>query len=581
MSEEQGTGPGERALCELHGLHYNPKLRRGCVVCRRGQAPREAQAPSRTGVLLGSLLMLAIGLGLATVFGFLPLASSAGVSRPVPEASPQAPPPQAAAHPPPPSAAVPAEADPGARDLLVEIPAAELPVGGLSFHALRGELAALQADLQAGASVDEQDERGRTALIWAVLGQKREAVVRLIEAKADVELASYAGLTPLMLAAQSGQASVCTRLIEQGAAVNTVDRHVQTALMLSARSGQASTVRVLLAHGAKLERRCERGMSALAHAAEGSDSNMPVFLLLASGADIDATDSQGATPLLIAAGAGRLANAHELLEHGARITARDSRNQSALDYVVKPRSPLSETLQDKLRGTLHLLLKRGVDRRLGQDPARVDVLFRVELDAAARMEGRPPLPALVREPAGSAARVRPELFEQTFASLRLWQARPMQNSRNLPAQLRSDALLGYRGWTRVPNIIVSVEIHSLSMLGSQRVTLSSDRDGHEAWTIDDILLIEIMRGGSRVRCAFAGTVDQVTLDGQNVPRLGQQGMSFGPGDVDIGPLVSGGADRIVLSLLDYGGVASSTALHLSIQGRDAANTINHARVITR
>jgi hypothetical protein len=60
MDVARGKPPDSQLLhCERHGLRYDPALHTGCVVCRRGAAPRAAaQAPRRA--LLGVLLLACV-----------------------------------------------------------------------------------------------------------------------------------------------------------------------------------------------------------------------------------------------------------------------------------------------------------------------------------------------------------------------------------------------------------------------------------------------------------------------------------------------------------------------------------------
>lgn len=69
-----------------------------------------------------------------------------------------------------------------------------------------GDAAAAERALAAGASADERDERGWTALCWAA-GRGDAALVRLlVDGGADVTLTGTDGRTPLMIARAAGRA---------------------------------------------------------------------------------------------------------------------------------------------------------------------------------------------------------------------------------------------------------------------------------------------------------------------------------------------------------------------------------------
>jgi len=57
-------------------------------------------------------------------------------------------------------------------------------------------------------------------------------------------------------------------------------------------------------------------------------------LLVDAGADLDAVDKRGATPLLICCASGRVDLMDILLSNGANLDATDMNNQNALDVAI-------------------------------------------------------------------------------------------------------------------------------------------------------------------------------------------------------------------------------------------------------
>lgn len=106
--------------------------------------------------------------------------------------------------------------------------------------------------LEKGAKVDTQDQKGRTALIFAMQStyfeQPREAgAVLLLEAGADVNLADKRGWTPLMYAVHHSAkyTGVIKLLLDQGAKVDAVNEDKQTALQLAGKYESAETAKLL------------------------------------------------------------------------------------------------------------------------------------------------------------------------------------------------------------------------------------------------------------------------------------------------------------------------------------------------
>jgi len=98
--------------------------------------------------------------------------------------------------------------------------------------------ASLKALLAAGADVNAQDERGRTALMWAAAQNPIPAVtLALLEAGASVNERDHDQMTALMWAAKEGTNSdVVETLLTRGADASLVDSSGLTALDLAGRN---------------------------------------------------------------------------------------------------------------------------------------------------------------------------------------------------------------------------------------------------------------------------------------------------------------------------------------------------------
>ena len=94
----------------------------------------------------------------------------------------------------------------------------------LADAAMKGDMAAVRALLQATADVNGTQADGTTALHWAVYNDNLALVERLIAARADVTTANEFGSTPLAEAATVGNAAVIAALLEAGAAVDAASR---------------------------------------------------------------------------------------------------------------------------------------------------------------------------------------------------------------------------------------------------------------------------------------------------------------------------------------------------------------------
>ena len=145
--------------------------------------------------------------------------------------------------------------------------------------------------LEQGASLEERDAMGRTALHRA---RSAEMVRFLLERGADLEAHDKYGCTPLLACSEE---SVCQALLEAGADITATNKEGENALMIVCGFARHGLAALLLEHGAQLEARDLYGRTAL-HLCEETEE---LLELLLAGADTQARDCEGYTPLMVAA----------------------------------------------------------------------------------------------------------------------------------------------------------------------------------------------------------------------------------------------------------------------------------------
>ncbi len=258
------------------------------------------------------------------------------------------------------------------------------------LYALPDSAEAVHDMLQAGAS-----PAGAGLLAEALAridGDSPQAALigELLERGADPFGADRQGRTPLHLAAANRHGAVLERLLQRGCNPNVRDLHGRTPLFAALHSGVAALplVRNLVAYGADAEAADAQGETplglALEHPALGhwldwgqwprplralrpddlpaaarAGAGVAVARLLELGFAVDTPDPQGATGLLHACGAGHQAVAVLLLDAGANPTL-------AARNGVTPLAAATGARRDSL---VALLLERGVpvDQRLVGD----------------------------------------------------------------------------------------------------------------------------------------------------------------------------------------------------------------------
>ncbi len=174
--------------------------------------------------------------------------------------------------------------------------------------------------LQAGASIDQADSEGWTALQDAANKGNLEIVSLLLKRGANVNAQDEEKCTALMHAAEEGYADVVAALIKAGAHVNTSDVKGLTALYSAIVNNHSAIVYQLVQAGVPVDGKIADGHTALLIAAEQGNLEA-VKLLLHLGANPNQTCDHAHTALLLAALSGHKEIVKVLFEAGASLDA--------------------------------------------------------------------------------------------------------------------------------------------------------------------------------------------------------------------------------------------------------------------
>ncbi|VDK73871.1 unnamed protein product [Dibothriocephalus latus] len=126
----------------------------------------------------------------------------------------------------------------------------------LMLAAFKGNTECVCHLIEAGARIDHADRSGLSAIHYAVDGEHRATVQRLIELGADPNAKdSNLQWTPLLRCAglkNNGNTDVAQQLILMGARIDEQDVHGKTALHNAIICKHAALCQLLLEHGASL-----------------------------------------------------------------------------------------------------------------------------------------------------------------------------------------------------------------------------------------------------------------------------------------------------------------------------------------
>lgn len=188
-----------------------------------------------------------------------------------------------------------------------------------------------RALIEAGAKVNAQSSPGLTPLHNAALFASPETVKYLLEHGAEPEGRSVLiGVPPLLMAVTRGDPRTVALLLDHRADVNALGPNGETPLARAAAIGATDVARVLIDRGARVMVRFARVNQTPLHVAAAHGFLPMTQLLLEHGADPEAKDASGFTPLLSAGEKGRTFVIRALLLGGAKVNTANAIRRTAL-----------------------------------------------------------------------------------------------------------------------------------------------------------------------------------------------------------------------------------------------------------
>ena len=228
------------------------------------------------------------------------------------------------------------------------------------FEAVKqGELQKVMDILERGIDVNERDENGNTALLYACEYCNLEIVEELLKRGADVSIKNNDGRTALIGVVsfpyfEDKKLEIVRTLIKNGIVVEEGDngnKRYKTALIIACEKNNLEIVKELLKEGADANMLDQFNCSPLMYACKNANLEMAKELIK-KGANVNERDNYGVTPLMMSCKRHSLEIVKELIKQGASINEEDK-------YYAH--TPLIEACLSQNLEIVEELIKNGAD----------------------------------------------------------------------------------------------------------------------------------------------------------------------------------------------------------------------------
>jgi ankyrin repeat protein len=210
----------------------------------------------------------------------------------------------------------------------------------MRWHSVDGHLEIVKLLLDKGADVNDRDKsRSSPHMVNAVHGGHEELVQLFLESGLDVKTDKHGQL--LLTAAKEGYLDISKMLIDYGAPVDAQGRKGNTPLILASRCYSREITACLLDRNADIEVANEKEQRPLHAAVKSGDLGL-ARVILENNPSIGARLADGNTALHIAASTGQVIMVVILLD-GADVEAQDHLGKTPLDVAIESKQHGAET----------------------------------------------------------------------------------------------------------------------------------------------------------------------------------------------------------------------------------------------
>lgn len=200
------------------------------------------------------------------------------------------------------------------------------------------------------------------ALAEAASKGQLQKVEALVEQGVDVNARGVRNATPLFFAMRSSNLEGFTKLLELGADPNVVFDDGGTVMHWAVQHKNDAFLKAALKHGGNPNLKNDDMFKHTPLFEALGEQSDKLDILLSAGADVNAQNRFGSTPVMVAAGRGRFDIVYKLLDHGADYQIKNNSGHTLADRIADKRGLMdsSHELYQWMQKVIVWLEERGV-----------------------------------------------------------------------------------------------------------------------------------------------------------------------------------------------------------------------------
>ena len=209
----------------------------------------------------------------------------------------------------------------------------------LQNAALSGQMKVVKYLLKKGADLQKIDDNGHNAVTWAAARGQTEMFEYLLKKGADIMIEGKGGTAALRSAAYYNHIDIVKLLLKKGVPLEERNSYGYTPLLSATSAGNCEVMQLLIDAGADINVKLSENNESLLHNAAMSGKVDAIDLVISNGADIEARDNFGRSPIFFSLYSREPAALAKMIEKGADVNVKNEDGATLVQVAARVEMP--------------------------------------------------------------------------------------------------------------------------------------------------------------------------------------------------------------------------------------------------